>query len=72
MKIQPSNMKNPLKSDSFNRYEATKDRSPLFRAFVVLLLLIVGCILLYTLSQTKSNKEETGEMATKPSLNVSK
>ena len=65
-------MKNVLKSDSFNRYEATKDRSPRFRAFVVILLLLVGCILLYTLSHTKNDKEDETEMATKPSLNVSK
>jgi hypothetical protein len=47
-------MKNPLRSENFNRYQATKDRSPRFRAVVILLLLLFSCILIYSLAFNKS------------------
>jgi len=40
-------MKNALKSEIFNRFDSTKDRSPRFRAFVIILLLVVSCFLVY-------------------------
>ena len=51
-------MKNLLKEDRFfNRYAATKERSPRFRAFVILVLLIFSTILIWGLSyQIKKNK----------------
>ena len=47
-------MKNPLKSDTFNRFDATKDRSPRFRAFVIFLLVLVSCFLVYVITSKKS------------------
>ena len=44
LQIQPNNL---LKSETFNRFEATKDRSPRFRAFVIFLLIAVSSFLVY-------------------------
>jgi len=52
-------MKNPLKSDTFNRFDATKDRSPRFRAFVIILLLAVSCFLVYVSAFRKDTTEFT-------------
>ena len=47
-------MNNPLKSEKFNRHDATKDRSPGFRAFVIFLLLVFITIIIYTLAVKNS------------------
>ena len=49
-------MKNLLKEDHFfNRYAATKERSPRFRAIVILLLLVFSFILIKGLMYNKIN-----------------
>ena len=50
-------MKNPLKNETFNRFDATKDRSPRFRAFVIILLLGVTCFLIYVCAFKKDVNE---------------
>ena len=50
-------MNNPLKSETFNRFDATKDRSPRFRAFVIFLLFAVSCFLVYV-TAFKGDKTE--------------
>ena len=50
-------MKNPLKSETFNRFDATKDRSTRFRAFVIILLLAVSCFLVYVGAFRKDTSE---------------
>jgi len=66
-------MKNPLKNDSvFNRFQATKDRSPRFRGIVILLLLLISCFLFYSLYRNNGSKETQSEMATKAPLNLKK
>ena len=56
MKIN-SDLKNPLKNETFNRFDATKGRSPRFRAFVIILLLAVTCFLLYVSAFKKDATE---------------
>jgi hypothetical protein len=49
-------MKNLLKEDNFfNRYAATKERSPRFRAVVILLLLFFSFIIVKGLMHNKIN-----------------
>ena len=67
MKTRLPHMRNPLKSDGFNRFEATKDRSPRFRAFVILLLLLVSSFLVYITAFKRLKTELTkGVIPTQP------
>ena len=59
MKTRLPHMRNPLRSEGFNRFEATKDRSPRFRAFVILLLLLVSSFLVYVIAFKKPKTELT-------------
>ena len=52
------NMRNPLSSDVFNRFEATKERSPLFRLFIILMILIVTSFLAYMIGSKKDNSTD--------------
>jgi hypothetical protein len=73
VKTKNPKMKNPLRSDGFfNRYQATKDRSPRFRAFVILLLLVFSCILIYGLAFIKSKSLKADEVIAQPASAVSK
>jgi hypothetical protein len=47
-------MKNPLQSLKFNCHPATKDRSPGFRAIVILLVITFTFVMIYCLN----NKEK--------------
>ena len=47
-------MNNPLTNDKFNRFEATRGRSPRFRAFVIFLLLLVSVFIVYRISTKKT------------------
>ena len=49
---------NPFKSETFNKFEATKDRSPRFRAFVIFLLLLVSGFLMFMITSKTSRSND--------------
>ena len=65
-------MKNPLKSATFDRFDATKDRSPRFRAFVIFILLLVSFFLVYVVSSKKILAGSSKEILPKPATTMSK
>ncbi len=67
-----SQMKNFLTSDEFNRYDATKDRSPRFRAVVIFLLLLFSSVLIYILIVRTDASEAANQALPKPSATTSK
>ena len=54
-------MNNPLKHNRFNQYQATKDRSPRFRIFVIVLLLLTSSIIIYALKEKKNSHPDSPE-----------
>ena len=65
-------MKNLLKSEMFNRFEATKDRSPRFRAFVIFLVLLIGGLLLYAITFKRSTTEIAKDAIPQPATVISR
>jgi H+/Cl- antiporter ClcA len=70
--IQIRQMKNPFKSEAFNRFYATKDRSPQFRAFVIFLLLLICCFLVYVFTFKNTTVEASKEVLPQPATIISK
>jgi len=66
-------MKNLLKNDSvFNRFQATKDRSPRFRAFVIFLLMLISFFLVYVFTFKNNTSETSKEVIPQPATIMSK
>ena len=70
--IQIQEMRNPLKSEAFNRYQATRNRSPRFRAFVIFLLLLISCFLVDVFTFKNSPVEANKEVLPQPATIISK
>jgi hypothetical protein len=55
-------MKNPLQSPKFNRHSATKDRSPGFRAVVILLVLFFSFLIIYAMARRNGIYEQNNDI----------